>query len=153
MNFAINDSANVPLAQFREFRTNIPRFTLNEKAVHIDTLMLLEPMIRFDVKDSLHNFSNFVKNNTEDDTLVVEVQNTEQDTNTTLFTVNHLRILDAGLQYNDYSYAQPYQYNINKINLSKVKRVPKGVKRSSGFIGFAGHSDPVKFRNVRIKRL
>lgn len=43
--------------------------------------------------------------------------------------------------------------DISKIDLSKVKRVPKGVKRSSGFIGFAGHSDPVKFRNVRIKSL
>jgi len=28
-----------------------------------------------------------------------------------------------------------------------------GLKRSSGFFGFAGHSDPVAFRNVRIKRL
>ncbi|MAS90520.1 MAG: glycosyl hydrolase, partial [Verrucomicrobiales bacterium] len=33
------------------------------------------------------------------------------------------------------------------------KKVPKGVNRSKGFIGFAGHSDPVKFRNVRIKSL
>jgi len=43
--------------------------------------------------------------------------------------------------------------DISKIDLSKIKRLPKGVKRSSGFIGFAGHSDPVQFRNVRIKSL
>ena len=43
--------------------------------------------------------------------------------------------------------------DISKIDLSKVKKVPKGVNRSKGFIGFAGHSDPVKFRNVRIKSL
>ena len=43
--------------------------------------------------------------------------------------------------------------DISKIDLSKVKRVPKGVNRSKGFIGFAGHSDPVKFRNVRVKSL
>ena len=44
-------------------------------------------------------------------------------------------------------------HDISKIDLSKIKRLPKGVKRSSGFIGFAGHSDPVQFRNVRIKSL
>ena len=43
--------------------------------------------------------------------------------------------------------------DISKIDLTKVKKVPKGVNRSKGFIGFAGHSDPVKFRNVRIKSL
>jgi hypothetical protein len=43
--------------------------------------------------------------------------------------------------------------DISKIDLTKVKRVPKGVNRSKGFIGFAGHSDPVQFRNVRIKNL
>lgn len=43
--------------------------------------------------------------------------------------------------------------DISKIDLTKVKKVPKGVNRSKGFIGFAGHSDPVRFRNVRIKSL
>ena len=43
--------------------------------------------------------------------------------------------------------------DISKIDLSKVKKVPKGVNRSKGFIGFAGHSDPVQFRNVRVKSL
>jgi hypothetical protein len=28
-----------------------------------------------------------------------------------------------------------------------------GLKRTTGFFGFAGHSDPVAFRNIRIKRL
>ncbi|MDR0870848.1 MAG: DUF1080 domain-containing protein [Planctomycetaceae bacterium] len=28
---------------------------------------------------------------------------------------------------------------------------PKGLDRKSGFVGFLGHSDPVEFRNVRIK--
>ena len=28
-----------------------------------------------------------------------------------------------------------------------------GLKRTTGFFGFAGHSDPVSFRNIRIKRL
>ena len=43
--------------------------------------------------------------------------------------------------------------DVSKIDLSKVKKVPKGVNRSKGFIGFAGHSDPVQLRNVRIKNL
>jgi len=28
-----------------------------------------------------------------------------------------------------------------------------GLLRPSGFLGFAGHSDPVQFRNIRIKKL
>ena len=43
--------------------------------------------------------------------------------------------------------------DISKIDLSKVKRVPEGVKRNKGYVGFAGHSDPVSFRNVLIKKL
>ncbi len=43
--------------------------------------------------------------------------------------------------------------DLGALDLSKVKRVPKGMERSSGFIGFAGHGDPVQFRNVRIKKL
>jgi hypothetical protein len=31
--------------------------------------------------------------------------------------------------------------------------VPKGLDRESGFIGFAGHVDPVAFRNFQVKRL
>ncbi len=43
--------------------------------------------------------------------------------------------------------------DLSKIDLGKVKRVPKGVNRKGGFIGFAGHSDPVQMRKVHIKRL
>jgi hypothetical protein len=28
-----------------------------------------------------------------------------------------------------------------------------GKDRKSGYFGFAGHNDPVEFRNIRIKRL
>ncbi len=33
------------------------------------------------------------------------------------------------------------------------KRIPKGLDKKTGFIGFAGHKDPVAFRNIRVKRL
>ena len=28
-----------------------------------------------------------------------------------------------------------------------------GLLRPSGYVGFAGHNDPVEFRNIRVKRL
>ena len=43
--------------------------------------------------------------------------------------------------------------DVSKIDRSKVEKLPKGVDRTKGFVGFAGHSDPVEFRNVTIKRL
>lgn len=43
--------------------------------------------------------------------------------------------------------------DLSKIDLSKVKQIPKGVNRESGYVGFAGHSDPVMMRNVKIKNL
>lgn len=43
--------------------------------------------------------------------------------------------------------------DLSTIDLSKVEKVPGGIKRSSGLIGFAGHSDPVQMRHVRIKKL
>lgn len=43
--------------------------------------------------------------------------------------------------------------DLDKIDLSKVKKVPKGLKRKSGFVGFAGHGDAVPVRNIRIKTL
>jgi len=43
--------------------------------------------------------------------------------------------------------------DLSKIDLSKIKKVPGGVKRDKGYIGFAGHSDPVQMRNIRIKKL
>jgi hypothetical protein len=49
-------------------------------------------------------------------------------------------------------------YTILKTDLSKVtefmgKRPHPGKDRASGHFGFAGHSDPVQFRNVFIKDL
>ena len=43
--------------------------------------------------------------------------------------------------------------DLSKIDLSKIKKVPGGVKLKKGYIGFAGHSDPVQMRNIRIKKL
>ena len=43
--------------------------------------------------------------------------------------------------------------DLSTIDLSKVKRVPGGLKLKEGHVGFAGHGDPVQMRNVRIKRL
>lgn len=43
--------------------------------------------------------------------------------------------------------------DLDKIDRSKLKVVPKGLDRRTGFIGFAGHNDPVAFRNIRVKRL
>jgi hypothetical protein len=43
--------------------------------------------------------------------------------------------------------------DVSKIDRSKVEKLPKGVDRTKGYVGFAGHSDPVEFRNVSIKRL
>ncbi|MEQ1860766.1 MAG: DUF1080 domain-containing protein [Chthoniobacteraceae bacterium] len=53
-------------------------------------------------------------------------------------TLNGTRILDADL---------------DKIDRSKLPKVPGGLDRKSGHIGFAGHNDPVAFRNFRVKRL
>lgn len=52
--------------------------------------------------------------------------------------LNGTKILDADLDDLDYS---------------GVKTKPAGVDRKTGHIGFAGHSDPVAFRNFRVKRL
>jgi len=43
--------------------------------------------------------------------------------------------------------------DVSKIDLSKVETVPKGVHRTKGFVGFAGHSDPVQMRNISLKQL
>lgn len=44
--------------------------------------------------------------------------------------------------------------DLSEIDLEKHEgKVPKGVHRTRGYVGFAGHSDPVEFRNVSIKRL
>ena len=42
-----------------------------------------------------------------------------------------------------------------RIDRSKLdpQHTPKGLDRTSGFIGFAGHNDPVGFRSFKVKRL
>jgi len=55
-------------------------------------------------------------------------------------TLNGTKILDADLSQVDRSKLDP-------------KHTPKGLDKTSGFIGFAGHNDPVGFRSFRVKRL
>ncbi|HPA20463.1 MAG TPA: DUF1080 domain-containing protein [Verrucomicrobiae bacterium] len=45
--------------------------------------------------------------------------------------------------------------DLSKLDRSKLdpKHTPKGLDKTSGYIGFAGHNDPVAFRNIRVKRL
>lgn len=43
--------------------------------------------------------------------------------------------------------------DISKVTEFKDNTVHPGKDRKSGYFGFAGHSDPVRFRNIRIKRL
>ena len=43
--------------------------------------------------------------------------------------------------------------DLSKIDQSKLGKRPKGFDRTSGYVGFAGHSDPVRMRNVRMKEL
>ncbi|RFC42924.1 MAG: protein of unknown function (DUF1080)/protein of unknown function (DUF1080) [Verrucomicrobia bacterium] len=43
--------------------------------------------------------------------------------------------------------------DIDTIDRSALEKVPKGLDRKQGFIGFAGHNDPVEFRDFRVKRL
>ncbi len=45
--------------------------------------------------------------------------------------------------------------DLSKVDMETVMAKSKhpGVTRTSGFFGFAGHSDPVQFRNVSIKKL
>ncbi len=45
--------------------------------------------------------------------------------------------------------------NLNEINEKDFldKKLRPGLKRTEGFVGFAGHSDPVMFRNIWLKEL
>jgi len=43
--------------------------------------------------------------------------------------------------------------DIDSFDRSQIAHPPKGLDRKTGHIGFAGHSDPVAFRNFRVKRL
>jgi hypothetical protein len=51
-------------------------------------------------------------------------------------TLNGTKILDVDL---------------DKLDRSQIKHPPKGLDRRRGFIGFAGHSDPVEFRSFKVK--
>ncbi|MCX6930642.1 MAG: DUF1080 domain-containing protein [Verrucomicrobia bacterium] len=43
--------------------------------------------------------------------------------------------------------------DIATFDRSQIAHPPKGLDRTKGFIGFAGHSDPVEFRSFKVKRL
>lgn len=43
--------------------------------------------------------------------------------------------------------------DIATLDRSKIKVVPKGLDRTKGFIGFAGHNDPVEFRSFKVKKM
>ena len=42
--------------------------------------------------------------------------------------------------------------DIDSFDRSQIKHPPKGLDHTKGFIGFAGHSDPVEFRSFKVKR-
>ena len=43
--------------------------------------------------------------------------------------------------------------DIDQFDRSQIENAPKGLDQPKGFIGFAGHSDPVAFRSFKVKRL
>ncbi|MEP6673187.1 MAG: DUF1080 domain-containing protein [Chthoniobacter sp.] len=43
--------------------------------------------------------------------------------------------------------------DIDTFDRSQLAKVPKGLDARKGFIGFAGHSDPVEFRSFKVKRV
>ena len=43
--------------------------------------------------------------------------------------------------------------DISTFDRSQIAHPPKGLDHKKGFIGFAGHSDPVAFRSFKVKRL
>lgn len=53
-------------------------------------------------------------------------------------TLNGTKILDA---------------DISTFDRSQIPHPPKGLDHTKGFIGFAGHSDPVQFRSFKVKKL
>lgn len=53
-------------------------------------------------------------------------------------TLNGTKILDA---------------DIATFDRSQIKNPPKGLDRTKGHIGFAGHSDPVVFRSFKVKKM
>jgi hypothetical protein len=43
--------------------------------------------------------------------------------------------------------------DISTFDRSQIAHPPKGLDRTKGFIGFAGHSDPVAFRSFKVKKM
>jgi hypothetical protein len=43
--------------------------------------------------------------------------------------------------------------DISTFDRSQIKTPPKGLDHTKGFIGFAGHSDPVVFRSFKVKKM
>jgi hypothetical protein len=43
--------------------------------------------------------------------------------------------------------------DIDQLDRSQIEHPPKGLDRRSGFIGLAGHDDPVEFRSFKVKKL
>jgi hypothetical protein len=42
--------------------------------------------------------------------------------------------------------------DVDSFDRSQIAHPPKGLDRRKGFIGFAGHNDPVEFRSFKVKR-
>jgi hypothetical protein len=43
--------------------------------------------------------------------------------------------------------------DIDKLDRSQIEHPPKGLDRQKGYIGLAGHDDPVEFRSFKVKKL
>ena len=43
--------------------------------------------------------------------------------------------------------------DISTFDRSQIATVPKGLDRTKGLIGFAGHNDPVEFRSFKVKKM
>ena len=42
---------------------------------------------------------------------------------------------------------------LDTLDQSKMDHVPGGLDRKNGYVGLAGHNDPVEFRSFKIKRI
>ena len=55
--------------------------------------------------------------------------------------------------------SDPVKCEAWRVNVAEARQKPldgkehQGASRTSGRIGFAGHNDPVAFRNIRVKRI
>lgn len=65
-------------------------------------------------------------------------QEVEVQGQTIKITLNGTKILDV---------------DIDKLDRSQIEHIPKGLDRRKGYIGFAGHNDPVAYRSFKVKRL